>query len=316
MNNADEFLWTQKYRPQKIEDCVLPDATKTMFQEFVNRKEIPNLILTGTAGVGKTTSALALCKEIGCDHLIINGSNETGIDLFRSKITNYATSVSLKGGRKVIIIDEADYMNPLSLQPALRHGIESFSKNATFIFTVNYVNKIIDPIRSRCSIVNFSISKSEKEKIIKTFFKRICNILDIEQVEYNKEVIATILMKYYPDFRKVINDLQRYSITGKIDSGILTQSGEFQFKNLFASLREKNFTKMREWVSQNTFSSDTDFYRKFYDTIFDLLKPSYIPQLILTLSKYQYQTNFVADPEIQILSFLVEVMVDIEFKHE
>ena len=308
-----EILFTEKYRPKTIEDCILPESIKATFQEYVNKKQIPNLLLSGTAGVGKTTIAKALCEEVGCDYIVINGSDESGIDTFRTKIKNYASSVSLMGGRKVIIIDEADYLNPNSTQPAMRGAIEEFSSNCSFIFTCNYKNRIIDPIHSRCSVVDFKLN-GNKAKMAAQFFKRVEWILQQENVEYSKEVVAAVVTKHFPDNRRILNELQRYSVSGVIDKGLLGNTGDIQIKELIKALREKDFGSCRKWVTQNLDNDAAQIFRSLYDNLYDLLTPSSVPQLVLILARYQYQSAFVSDLEINITACLTEIMIDCEFK--
>jgi len=310
---ADQILWVEKYRPRKVEDCILPDAIKNTFKEYVNRKEIPNLLLTGSAGVGKTTIAKALCNEVDCDFIVINGSDESGIDVLRNKIKNYASSVSLSGGRKVVIIDEADYLNPNSTQPALRGAIEEFSNNCSFIFTCNYKNRIIDPIHSRCTVIEFKVN-GNKAKLAALFFKRVEWILQQEKVTYDKEVVAAVVMKHFPDNRRILNELQRYSVSGSIDKGILAQVSDVQVQELIKSLKEKDFAAMRKWVTGNLDNDPVRIYRKIYDSLYEFLKPESIPQIVLIISKYQYQAAFCADQEINLVACLVEIMVESEFK--
>jgi DNA polymerase III delta prime subunit len=309
----EHLLWVEKYRPKTIEDCILPDAIKSTFQEYVNRKEIPNLLLSGSAGVGKTTIAKALCNEVGCDYIVINGSDESGIDVLRTKIKNYASSVSLAGGRKVVIIDEADYLNPNSTQPALRGAIEEFSSNCSFIFTCNFKNRIIDPIHSRCSVVDFKINGS-KAKMAAQFFKRVEWILEQENITYSKDVVAAVITKHFPDNRRVLNELQRYSVSGTIDSGILSNVADIQLDALITALKSKDFASTRKWVTANLDNDPVKIYRKLYDTLYEVLKPQSVPQLVLILAKYQYQAAFVADHEINMVACLTEIMVDCEFK--
>jgi len=310
---SEHILWVEKYRPKTIEDCILPDGIKATFQEYVNRKEIPNLLLSGSAGVGKTTIAKALCEEVGCDYIMINGSDESGIDVLRNKIKNYASSMSLSGGRKVIIIDEADYLNPNSTQPAMRGAIEEFASNCSFIFTCNFKNRIIDPIHSRCTVVDFKINGS-KAKMAAQFFKRVEWILKQEGVEYDKEVVAAVITKHFPDNRRILNELQRYSVSGTIDKGILASVSEIQMTELVKSLKGKDFASCRKWVTNNLDNDTTRIFRNVYDTLYEQLKPNSVPQLVLILAKYQYQAAFVADHEINLIACLTEIMVECEFK--
>lgn len=310
---SEHILWVEKYRPKTIEDCILPDGIKSTFQEYVNRKEIPNLLLSGSAGVGKTTIAKALCEEVGCDYIMINGSDESGIDVLRNKIKNYASSMSLSGGRKVVIIDEADYLNPNSTQPAMRGAIEEFASNCSFIFTCNFKNRIIDPIHSRCTVVDFKINGS-KAKMAAQFFKRVEWILKQEGVQYDKEVVAAVITKHFPDNRRILNELQRYSVSGTIDKGILASVSEIQMTELVKSLKGKDFASCRKWVTNNLDNDTTRIFRNVYDTLYEQLKPNSVPQLVLILAKYQYQAAFVADHEINLIACLTEIMVECEFK--
>jgi len=310
----NQMLWVEKYRPHKVADCILPETLKSTFQEYVNRKEIPNLLLAGSAGVGKTTVAKALCEEVGCDYIVINGSDESGIDTFRNKIKNYASSMSLSGGRKVIIIDEADYLNPNSTQPALRGAIEEFAINCSFIFTCNYKNRIIEPLHSRCSVVEFKIQNGQKAKMATQFFKRVESILRNENVQFDKEVVAAVITKHFPDNRRILNELQRYAVSGSIDKGILAAVADVQLTGLTKSLKEKDFTSMRKCVTNNLDNDPKTILRKIYDSLYDLLKPDSIAPAVLILSKYQYQSAFVADHEINMIACMTEIMVDCEFK--
>jgi DNA polymerase III delta prime subunit len=309
----EQMLWTEKFRPQTIDDCILPDRLKKPFQEYVNQKNIPNLLLAGGPGVGKTTVAKAMCKEVGCDYLVINGSDESGIDTFRTKIKNYASSLSLAGGRKVIIIDEADYLNPNSTQPALRNAIEEFAGNCSFIFTCNYKNRIIDPLHSRCAVIDFGLKNGEKAKMASAFFKRIQSILQSEKVEYDDAVIAELVKKHFPDFRRVLNELQRYSQFGKIDTGILVQISDVSIDELIKNVKQKDFGAIRKWIATHEIDS-TILFRKIYDALYDTLKPQSIPQAVLILADYQYKAAFVADAEINTVACLTELMVSCEFQ--
>ena len=309
----EHLLWTEKYRPQTIEECILPERLKTPFQEYVNQKTIPNLLLHGGAGVGKTTVAKAMCNEIGCDFMIINGSDESGIDTFRVKIKNYASSMSFAGGRKVIIIDEADYLNPNSTQPALRNAIEEFAGNCSFIFTCNYKNRIIEPLHSRCAVIDFGLKNGEKVKMAAQFHKRIEHVLQSEKVDYEKTVVAELIKKHFPDFRRVINELQRYAQLGKIDVGILSQIGDISISQIIKHLKEKDFGSIRKWVASTEIDS-TALFRKIYDGLYDSLKPQSIPKAVLILADYQYKQAFVADQEINMVACLTELMVECDFQ--
>ena len=308
----EHLLWTEKYRPQTIEDCILPDRLKKPFQEYVNQKEIPNLLLSGGAGVGKTTVAKAMCNEIGCDFMVINGSDESGIDTFRTKIKNYASSMSLSGGRKVIIIDEADYLNPNSTQPALRNAIEEFASNCSFIFTCNYKNRIIEPLHSRCAVIDFGLKNGEKAKMASAFFKRVQSIMQSEKIDADEKVLAELIKKHFPDFRRVLNELQRYSQFGKIDTGILVQIADISVDELSKHIIAKDFGAIRKWVSSHEIDN-TSLFRKLYDTLSDTLKPSSVPQAVVILADYQYKAAFVADQEINTVACLTEIMVNCEF---
>jgi replication-associated recombination protein RarA len=282
----NEVLWVEKYRPHKISDCILPDEYKSTFQSYVDRKEIPHLLLCGGPGTGKTTVARALCDEIGCDYLMINGSDESGIDTFRVKIKNYASSMSLDGGKKVIIIDEADYLNPNSTQPAMRAAMEEFAHNCTFIMTCNYKNRIIEPLHSRCAVIEFKLRKEDKPKMAMAFMKRASEILNV---------------------------LQRYSVSGKIDTGILTSIADVSLNDLVTSLKDQNFSAMRKWVADFGSDDPAKIYRKIYDSLYDILDKSTIPNAVLILAKYQYQSAFVADQELNLTACLTEMMVECKF---
>jgi DNA polymerase III delta prime subunit len=310
----EHLLWTEKYRPKKIDDCILPERLKKPFQEYVNQSNIPNLLLSGGAGVGKTTVAKAMCEEIGCDVMVINGSDEGRlIDTFRTKIKNFASSMSLAGGRKVVIIDEADYCNAESVQPALRNFIEEFAGNCSFIFTCNYKNKLIDPLHSRCAVIDFALKNGEKAQMASAFMKRVQSVLQSENVEYDDKVVAELIKKHFPDFRRVINELQRYSQLGKIDTGILSQISDVTINDIIKYIKEKDFGAIRKWVASNDIDA-TAFYRKLYDNLYEVLKPQSIPQAVLILADYQYKGAFVADQEINTVACLTELMVGCEFK--
>jgi DNA polymerase III delta prime subunit len=308
----EHLLWTEKYRPKTVEDCILPERLKVPFQEYVNQKQIPNLLLTGGAGVGKTTIAKAMCNEIGCDYMVINGSDENGVDVIRVKVKNYASSMSLSGGRKVIIIDEADYLSP-NAQACLRNAIEEFAANCSFIFTCNYKAKIIDPLHSRCAVIDFGMKNGEKQKMASAFFKRIQSVLESENVEYDDKVIAELVKKHFPDFRRVINELQRYAQLGKIDVGILSQIGEVSITQIVKFMKDKDFTSVRKWAATTEIDS-TALFRKLYDGLYDILKPSSIPGVVIVLADYQYKQAFVADQEINLVACLTEIMANGEFK--
>lgn len=310
--NPEQFLWVEKYRPRTIKDCILPDHLKMMFQEFVDQDNIPNMLLSGTAGTGKTTIARALCEELGCDYIIINGSEESGIDVLRTKIKDFATTVSLTGKVKVVILDEADYLNPNSTQPALRGFIEEFSNNCRFIFTCNYKNRIIAPLHSRTTVVEFKIEKDDKPKIAAKFFKRLADILAKENVEFDQKVVAEVLNKHFPDYRRVLNELQRYSSSGKIDAGLLVNVTDANMKELTSALKERDFKKMRTWVVNNLDNDPAMIFRKLYDTL--MTEVVQVPQLVLLLADYQYKAAFVADAEINLVACLTEIMAACEFK--
>lgn len=309
--NEDMILWVEKYRPKTIEECILPEAMKKPFLEYVKKKEIPNMILTGSAGVGKTTVARAMCEEIECDYILINGSDESGIDTLRVKVKGFASSVSLLGGRKVIIIDEADYLTPTA-QAAFRGVIEEFSGNCSFIFTCNFKNRIIQPLHSRCAVIDFKLQNGQKAKMAATFFKRIETILKSEKVEYDQKVVAELITKYFPDYRRILNELQRYSVSGKIDTGILAVNANTRIKELMVLLGDKNFSEIRKWVSSNSDNDVNMIYREIYDNLYENLKKETIPAAVILLAKYQYQSAFAADQEVNLLAFLTELMIECE----
>ena len=307
---GDQFLWTEKYRPQEIKDVILPEDLKRTFQQFVDNKAVPNLLLVGSQGVGKTTVAVAMLKELDCDYIIINASLHGNIDTLRNEILNYASSISFSGGRKYVILDESDRMS-VDTQQALRNFTETYSSNCGFILTANFKNKIIEPLHSRCSVIDFKISKKDMAKLAGQFFKRVQMILEKESITYDKKAVAEVIQKYFPDWRRVLNELQRYSATGTIDSGILTNLQEVSLNDLIKMMKDKKFNDIRKWVAEN-FEDSASFYRSFYDTANEYFKPNYVPQLILTIARYQYQSAFSVDQDINTVAFLVEVMCEME----
>jgi DNA polymerase III delta prime subunit len=310
--SKEQFLWVEKYRPRKLDDCILPDDQLKTFREFVATGEIPNMLLCGSAGVGKTTIARAICEELGCDYIIINGSEESGIDVLRTKIREFASSVSFGGKTKVVILDEADYLNPNSTQPALRAFIEEFANNCRFIFTCNFKNRIIAPLHSRTAVIEFKLTKADRPKMAGRFMKRLSDILATENVTFDEKVVAEVLKKHFPDYRRVLNELQRYSVSGTIDEGILVNVQEVNMKELVASLKSKDFKKMRNWVVDNIDNDPNLIFRKIYDTILDEVK--YPSQLVLLLADYQYKAAFAANPEINLVACLAEIMAGMEWK--
>ena len=310
----EEFLWVEKYRPHKIADCVLPENLKTTFQQFVDDGNIPNLLLSGTAGVGKTTVARAMLDEIDADYIIINGSMNGNIDTLRNDIRNFAATVSFGGGRKYVILDESDYLNANSTQPALRNFMEEFSSNCGFILTCNFVNRIIDPLHSRCSVIEFKIGSKEKATLAKQFMKRVNFILNTENIKYESAVVAEVIMKHFPDWRRVINELQRYAASGSIDAGILASVENVEIKELVKYLKAREFESMRKWVGLNASMDVNVLFRKLYDAASAILKPESIPALVLALADYQYKAAFVVDQEINMSACMTQIMMDCEFK--
>ena len=313
-STMNEFLWVEKYRPQTIADTILPNSLKETFTEILNGKELPNLLFTGTAGVGKTTVAKALCNELDLDYLLINGSEEGNIDTLRHKIKQFASTVSLQGGYKVVILDEADYLNPQSTQPALRGFIEEFSNNCRFIMTCNFKNRIIEPLHSRCSVVEFNVKKNDLAELCSSFMARVTTILNSEQCGYDEPVIAELIMKHMPDWRRVLNELQRYSLSGNIDSGILVNIQEVSLNNLMSAMKDKNFKQMRQWVTDNIDVEPAALFRKIYDNMYEYVEPQSIPQLVLILADYQYKNSFVADHELNMVACCTEIMAGVNFK--
>jgi DNA polymerase III delta prime subunit len=305
IDSRDEmYLWVEKYRPQKIDDCVLPESLKKTFHEYIAQGELPTFLFCGTAGVGKTTVAKALCNEIGAEYMFINGSEESGIDILRTKIKSFASSVSLTDAKKVVILDEADYLNPNSTQPALRAFIEEFSANCRFIFTCNFKNRIID----------FKIDNKDKQETAAAFYKRAAQILKQEGVEFDPKVVVEVVMKHFPDYRRILNELQRYSVSGKIDSGILVNVSQESFKDLVKLMSKKEFNEVRKWVGKNSDMDSVALFRELYDSANSLIEPASIPQLVITLADYQYKAAFVADHELNTMAALTEIMANCKFK--
>ena len=310
----DTFLWVEQYRPKTVDDCILPHSLKNTFKEFVESGNIPNIILSGGPGVGKTTIAKAVLDEIGATSMMINGSEESGIDVLRTKIKNFASTVSLEGGRKYLILDEADYLNPQSTQPALRGFMEEFHKNCGFILTCNYKNRLIEPLHSRCSVVDFTIPKSEKPNLASEFMRRMVNILDNENVEYDKKVLVEVIQRHFPDWRRILNELQRYSASGQIDAGILVNLSEVNINELMESLKKQEFTNVRKWIVNNLDNDPVRIYRRFYDSLYDYIDKSTIPHAVVILAEYSYKSAFVADQEINLLACMTELMAQVKFK--
>ena len=309
-----DFLWVEQYRPKTIDDCILPDSLKSLFSAFVKKGEISNMLFSGTAGIGKTTVAKALCEQMNCDWIMINGSEEGGIDVLRNKIKNFASTVSLSGGKKVVILDEADYLNPQSTQPALRGFVEEFHKNCRFILTCNFKNRIIEPLHSRFSNIEFKVNPKDKPKLASRLFERAVYILKEQNVSYEDKVLVELITKHFPDFRKLINELQRYSVSGSIDAGILVNVSDENLKTLVTHLKGKEFSDMRKWVVNNLDNDPVKIFRKIYDTLYINLEPSTIPHAVLIIADYQYKSAFVADQEINLVACLTELMSQVKFK--
>jgi len=304
----DEFLWVEKYRPKTVADCILPKNLKDTFQQFVDNGDIPNLLLTGGAGIGKTTIARAMLEEIDCDYIMVNGSLNAGKDTLRNELASYASARSLNGRRRYIILDEADYLDSQHVQPGLRNFMEEFSKNCGFILTCNFKNRIIEPLHSRCSVVDFRINKSEKPAMAAQFHKRTLTILKAENIEYDEKAVAALVMKHIPDWRRTLNELQRYSANGKIDSGVLAVLGDASFKQLIEYIKLKKFTEVRKWAVENSDIDISVLFRNLYDSSSQYFEPESVPVLIMILARYQYQAAFVADPEINLCAAMAEIM--------
>ena len=310
----EEFLWVERYRPKRVSDTVLPAELKVAFQQFVDQRNIPNLILAGGPGIGKTTIARAMLEELGCDYIVINGSMNGNIDTLRNDILEFASSMSLEGGRKYVILDEADYLNANSTQPALRNFMEEFSKNCGFILTCNFVQRIIEPLHSRCSVIDFKLPKKELPALASQMMTRAVTILEDNQISFDNAAVAEVVRKYLPDWRRVINELQRYSATGRIDSGILANTTAESITQLIDAMKDKNFSQVRKWVGQHSDTDSVTLYRQFYDNASQYFKAASIPQLVLILAKYQHQAAFVADHEINNAACMLEIMIDCEFE--
>lgn len=310
----EEFLWVQKYRPKTIADTILSSELKQTFQQFVNQENIPNLLLTGSAGIGKTTVAKALCEQLNADYIVINGSMNGNIDTLRTEIMQFASSVSFTGGRKYVILDEADYLNPQSTQPALRNFMEEFSKNCGFILTCNFKNRVIEPLHSRCTVIDFKTKGKDKAKLAAKFFNRLCDILKNEEVEFESKVAAELVNLHFPDWRRVINECQRYASTGRIDSGILANLNQESFKQLITHMKAKEYQSVRKWVGENSDMDALQFFRAFYDTAWEEVSDNSVPGVVITLGEYQYKHSFAADPEINIMAFLTAIMFEVTWK--
>jgi DNA polymerase III delta prime subunit len=311
-DTAMHFIWTEKYRPRKIDDCILPKDLKEYFAGVIKSGDIQNMLFSGSAGTGKTTVARALCEELNSDYIVINGSEESGIDVLRTKIKSFASTVSFTGNTKVVILDEADYLNPNSTQPALRGFIEEFANNCRFIFTCNFKNRIIQPLHSRCAVIDFKIPKAEKPKLAAQFYKRVVDILAKEDLTFDSKVLAKVVEKHFPDFRRTLNELQRYAQSGSIDEGILTNIGEANMNELVTAVKEKDWKKMRAWVVNNLDNDPATLFRKIYDTFVPITNQ--VPQLVLTIADYQYKSAFVSDQEINLVACLTEIMASVEIK--
>lgn len=309
----DDFLWVEKYRPKTVQETTLTASLKKTFQQFVDQKNIPNLLLSGAPGVGKTTIARAMLEQLECDYIVINGSMNGNIDTLRNEILSFASTVSFSGGRKYVILDEADYLNANSTQPALRNFMEEFSRNCGFILTCNFKNRIIEALQSRCSVIDFSMTNKEKPKLATNFYNNVCSILQKESVDYDPSVVAEVINKYFPDWRRIINELQRYSATGKIDSGIFVNLNEVTFNDLVKLIKSKNYTEARKWVKENMDGDVNQLYNKFFDMSSDICTKQSAPQMDLITAKYSYQNAFVSNPAINFMAYIVELMIECEF---
>lgn len=310
---SNDFLWVEKYRPKTITETILPDSLKNIFQQIADGGELPNMLFSGTAGLGKTTIAKALCNQLNLDYILINGSEEGNIDTLRTKIKQFASSVSLQGGYKVVILDEADYLNPQSTQPALRGFIEEFANNCRFILTCNFKNRIIEPLHSRCGVYEFNTSKKDMVVLCEQMLVRCSDILQKENIQYNAKDIAPLIMKYAPDWRRILNELQRYSINGSIDSSVLSNVSDVNYDNLFTFLKDKDFKKMRSWVANNMDTDASSIFRGVYDRMSSNVNSHSIPQLVLILADYQYKNAFVADHELNVVACMTEIMANVDF---
>jgi DNA polymerase III delta prime subunit len=312
---SDQYLWVEKYRPATIDECILPEKLKQTFKEYITTGELPTFLFSGTAGVGKTTVARALCNEVGADVLFINGSDEgRSIDTLRTTIKGFASTVSLTDAKKVVILDEADYMNAQSVQPALRGFIEEFSNNCRFIFTCNFKNKIIEPLHSRCAVIDFKIDNAEKPAIAAGFFKRVTQILKTEGVDYDTKVVVELINKHFPDYRRILNELQRYSVSGKIDTGLLVNMSDESYKTLVMNLKEKDFKKTRQWIAQNSDIETSSLFDHLYEKASEYMEPASIPTMVLLLADYQYKDAFVANHELNTMAAMTEIMLQCKFK--